>query len=87
MKRYNVLAATEQFKLPLMLLNLLCRVATWSENQEKSGKTKKNEKSQVKVGVFEKSHKNSGKKLKNIRFCQVKFTKFLIFKSLRMIKN
>ena len=30
-------------------------VGTWSGNQEKSGKTKKNDKSQVKVGVFEKS--------------------------------
>ena len=29
-------------------------VGTWSGNQEKSGKTKKNDKSQVKVGVFEK---------------------------------
>ena len=28
-------------------------VGTWSGNQEKSGKTKKNDKSQVKVGVFE----------------------------------
>ena len=30
-------------------------VATWSGNQEKSEKTKKNDKSQVKMGVFEKS--------------------------------
>ena len=31
------------------------RVATWSGNQEKSGKTKNNDKSQVKMWVFEKS--------------------------------
>ena len=45
----------------------------------KSGKTKKNDKSQVKIGVFKKSQE---KILKNIRF-----TKFLIFKSLPLVKN
>jgi len=36
----------------------IIRVATWSGNQEKSGKTKKNDKSQVKMGDF---CKKSGK--------------------------
>ena len=36
------------------------------------------------MGVFEKSKE---KILNNIRFCQIKFTNFLIFKSLRMVKN
>ena len=49
-----------------------------SGNQEKSGKTKKNDKSQEKSGNFF---------FKNFRFCQFKFTKLCIFKSLRMIKN
>ena len=55
-----------------------------SGNQEKSGKTKKNDKSQVKKGVFEKSQE---KFLINIKCCQFKFTKFLIFKSLPLVKN
>ena len=41
-----------------MFVDFICityRVATWSGNQKKSGKTKKNDKSQVKMGVFEKS--------------------------------
>ena len=38
-----------------------CRVATWSRNQESSGKTKKNDKSQVKMGFFEKSQEKSFK--------------------------
>ena len=52
--------------------------------QEKSVKTKKNDKSQVKKGVLKKDRNIS---LKNIRFFQLKFIKFLIFKSLRMVKN
>ena len=57
------------------------RVATWSE---KSGKTKKNYKSQVKTGGFWKIQEFI---FLNIRFCQLKFTKFLILKSNRMKKN
>ena len=60
------------------------RIATWSGNQEKSGKTKKNDKSQVKMGVFEKSQE---KFIKNIRFFQFKFTKFPTFISLPLVKN
>ena len=49
-----------------------------SGNQEKSGKTKKNDKSQEK----------SGKNFKNYRFCQFKFTKILMpLNSKIMIKN
>ena len=59
-------------------------VSTWSGNQEKSEKNKKNDKSQVKVGVFEKSQEIF---FLNIRFCQIKFTKFLILKSLQKVKN
>ena len=56
--------------------------------QEKSGKTKKNDKSQVKFGVFEKSQEKVSKIFfKNTRFCQFKFTKFLIFKYLQLVKN
>ena len=61
-----------------------CRVATRSGNQEKSGKTKINDKSQEKMGVFE---KKTGNLTKKVRFCQFKFTKFLIFKSFQMVKN
>ena len=42
----------------------------------KSGKTKKDDKSQVKMGAFEKSQEKVKKKN---RFCQFKFTEFLIF--------
>ena len=42
-------------KLRLVLVFIKNRVATWSGNQEKSGKTEKNDKSQVKIGFFEKS--------------------------------
>ena len=59
-------------------LRVSFRVATWSR------KTKKNDKSQVKTEVLEKSQE---KILKNIRFCQFKYTKFLIFKSLPLEKN
>ena len=45
--------------------------------QEKSGKTKKIDKIQVKMRVFEKSQ---DKIKKNIRFCEFKFTKFLFLK-------
>ena len=54
----------------------MIRVATWTGNQAKSGKTKKNDKSQVKIGVFEKSQEKIKKKN---RFFQFKFTKFFIF--------
>ena len=50
------------------------------QGQEKSGKTKKNDKSQVKWFFLKKVRKIF---LLNIVFCQFKFTKFLIFKSLR----
>ena len=46
---------------------------------EKLIKMTKARKIEVKVGVFEKSQENF---IKKIRFCQFKFTKFLIFKSL-----
>ena len=62
------------------------RVSTWSGNREKSGKTEKIDKSQVKIGVIEKSQQKSGKKLKNNRFCQFKITKFLLFKSLQIVE-
>ena len=39
-----------------------CRVATRSGNQEKSGKTKINDKSQDKMGVFEKKDRKFDKK-------------------------
>ena len=51
---------------------------------EKLRKMIKVRKDQVKMRVFEKIQE---KFLKNIRFCQFKFTKFLIFKSLRLVKN
>ena len=38
------------------------RVAKWSGKIGKSGKTKKNDKSQVKMGVFEKSQEKINKK-------------------------
>ena len=40
------------------------RVTTWSGKVRKSGKTKKNDKSQVKTGVFEKSQEKSRNNLK-----------------------
>ena len=43
-------------------LNKLSRVAARSGKVRKPGKTKKNDKSQVKMGVFEKSQKNCFKK-------------------------
>ena len=62
------------------------RVATWSGNQEKSGKTKKNDKSQVKMGVFEKSQEKSRKSLKK-QILSVKFTNSLYSNSKKLIKN
>ena len=64
------------------------RVATWSGNQKKSGKTKKNDNSQIKMGVFKKSQE----KVRiffflNIIFCQFKFTAFLVYKYLQLVKN
>ena len=58
--------------------------AGFPHGQEKSGKTKKNDKSQVKMRVLKKVRK---KFLKKTRFRQFKFTEFLIFKSLRIVKN
>ena len=55
------------------------------QGQENSGKTKKNDKSQVIIGVF-KTSQETWKIYKKFRFCQFKFTKFLIFKSLQMVK-
>ena len=46
-----------------------------SKNQEKSGKTKKNDKSQEMSGKNGGFWTKLGKSLKNIRFCQLKFTK------------
>ena len=57
-----------------------------SGNQEKLRKITKVRKSQVKMGFFEKSQKLD-KIYKSIRFFQFKFTKFIIFKSLRMVEN
>ena len=52
-------------------------VGTWSGNQEKSGKAKKNDKSQEK----------SRNSLKNMRFSKFSLKKFLIFKRLQMAKK
>ena len=55
--------------------------------QKKSGKvrkTKKNEKSQVKMGVFEKSQE---KIIKKLQVLSVQIYNLLIFKSLPLIKN
>ena len=66
------------------------RVATRSGKVRKSGKTKKNDESQEKMGLFE---KKSGKVRKfdeikkKVQICQLKFTNFLIFQSLQMVKN
>ena len=57
-----------------------------SGNQEKSGKNLKNDKSQEKMGGFEKKSGNLIKFKKKVRFCQFKFTKFLVFQSLQMVK-
>ena len=53
------------------------RVATWS------GKTKKIDKSQVKMAVFEKSQENF---LKTKRF-KFQITNFIIFRSFPLVKN
>ena len=42
----------------------MANIAGLPHGQEKSGKTKKKDKSQVKIGVFEKSQEKSGKKKK-----------------------
>ena len=53
-----------------------------SHGQEKLGKTKKNDKSQVKIKVFEKSQE---KNLKKHQILSVQIYQILIFKSLRMV--
>ena len=57
---------------------VILRVATWS------GKTKKNDKSQVKTGVFEKSQEKSRK---NYKKHQILSVQILIFRILRLVKN
>ena len=73
------------FKKTLKILNKYLDFLLYSSGlphgKEKSGKTKKNDKSQVKIEVLEKVRK------KKNRFCQYKFTKFFIFKSLQIVKN
>ena len=64
------------------------------KSQEKLIKMTKVRKSQVKIGVFEKSQvkmevfENSQKNFFfNIRFFLFEYTKYLIFKSLQLVKN
>ena len=68
----------------------LCRVATWSGNQEKSGKTKKNDKNQEKSGKnggFFKTQEMSEKISKKHQILSVQIYKILILKSLGSVKN
>ena len=60
----------------LKLFCLYFRVYTRSEKVSKSGKVRK-------MRVLELKSRN----LKKSRYCQFKFTKFLVFKSLQMIEN
>ena len=46
----------------------MANIAGLPHGQEKSGKTKKKDKSHVKIGVFEKSQE-TWQVLENIRFC------------------
>ena len=52
--------------------------------QEKSGKTKKNDKSQVKLGVFEKSHKFRKKFIKNTNFFSSTLPNSLYLKAIEL---
>ena len=56
------------------------------KSQEKFKKMTKVRKSQEKMGGFEKKSGNLIKLKKKVRFCQFKFTKFLVFQSLQMVK-
>ena len=61
-KKYNTPTKKTIIKLKfnvylILILDNTCRVATWSGNQEKSRKTKKNDKSQVKMGFLKKVRK------------------------------
>ena len=62
------------------------------QGQEKPGNLKQWQKSGKvgkKWGILKKCQENSGNfiKWKKVRFCQFKFTKFLTFQSLQMVKN